>query len=507
VLYYGAMEWRDLLVILSWLYAIVNTLLALFSFNMLFLLILAVWQRRPRPPAPAPDEAQWPTVLVQLPIYNERYVVERLIDAAVALDYPSDRLIVQVLDDSTDDTTLLGQARAAYHRQRGRAVEYIHRTERSGYKAGALAAGQAAAPGEFIVVFDADFVPPPDFLRRMIPEFVADPRLGILQARWEHLNVTQSAVTRVIALLLDMHFAVEQVARSRTGMLMNFNGSAGVIRRACLADAGGWQHETLVEDLDLAYRAQLRGWRVDYRPDVTAPAELPASIQAFKLQQFRWSKGSIQVLRKLGWQVITSRRPLLHKIEGILHLSAYMPHPLILLSLLLSLPVVMLYGYTPLNWALLGAAALIPPLAVLWSQLRLRRDWLRRWSHYPLLFLVGIGLAVNNSIAMWQAATGRASAFMRTPKFSGGDQRKSAYALRVDWTTYVELGLAVYGLGTALLALQRAPALVPFILMYAAGFGVTAALSFWQSGGVRRAQLQRRERTGRKPTRANSRCS
>ena len=271
---------------------------------------------------------------------NERYVVERLIDSAAALDYPADRLTIQVLDDSTDDTAALAEARVAFHREQGRHIDYLRRTERTGYKAGALAAGMAAAPCDFAVVFDADFVPPTDYVRKLIPELINNPRLGMLQARWGHLNPGQNMLTRAMALAFDSFFTVDQVARSGAGLMMNFNGSAGILRRTCIEEAGGWQHDTLVEDMDLSYRAQIKGWLIKYRLDVVVPGELPASIIALKQQQYRWAKGATQVLRKLWRPLCDSPKPLLHKLQGLLHLSGYLPHPLMVASLLLSLPVV-----------------------------------------------------------------------------------------------------------------------------------------------------------------------
>ncbi len=481
--------WVMILHFLSWLFAIFNSALAIYGLNMFMMLALAVhyWRRSERRPC-LPEACDCPTVLVQLPLYNERYVVERLIDAAAALDYPPDRINIQVLDDSTDDTAALAEARVAHYKALGRRIEYYHRTDRAGYKAGALVAGLAHDSSEFVVLFDADFVPPPNFLRCLLPEFAANPRLGIVQARWGHLNPEQNVVTRAMALAFDSFFTVDQVARSNTGLLMNFNGSAGVLRRACIDGAGGWQSDTLVEDMDLSYRAQLKGWQLKYRLDVVVPGELPASIMALKQQQYRWAKGATQVLRKLAGPLVLSSKPLFHKFQGLLHLSGYMPHPLIVFTLLLSLPVVLLHGHTPVHIGVLGVAAIGPPLAVLWGQLRLRHDWHMSWLFYPALFLVGIGLAVTDTRAIWDAFFGRTNVFVRTPKFAATSPRQSVYALPVDWSTWVECALVVYGLITASLAIQWAPALAPFILTYTAGFALTAGLALWQSRGVRRRQ-------------------
>jgi cellulose synthase/poly-beta-1,6-N-acetylglucosamine synthase-like glycosyltransferase len=470
---------------LSWIYALAVLLMAVFGFNILLVAALAAWPRRPRPAAPPPSVETWPTVLVQLPLFNERYVAERLIDAAAALDYPADKLTIQVLDDSTDDCAALARARVAFHRARGRPITYLHRTRRDGYKGGALAEGLRAAPGEFVAIFDADFVPPSDFLRRTIPSFFADATLGLVQARWEHLNAEQNLLTRAQAIAFDGFFAVDQAARSRFNLLMTFNGSAGVWRRAAIEAAGDWAGDTLTEDLDLTYRAYFAGWRMDYLPDVIVPAELTPSIIAFKRQQARWAKGSFQVLRKLGRRLLASPRfSALQKVEGFFYMAGYLPHLLMVTSLLTSLPVVLWHGQNPLHWSLLGLAGLGLPLTALWSQLTLRKDWPRRLLAYPVLFLVGIGLAVTNTRAILEALLGAETEFVRTPKFSATAQRANAYALGVDWATWVELALAGYALATCLLAVELAPELVPFTALYALGFGFTAILGFWQSGGV-----------------------
>lgn len=470
---------------LSWIYAIAILIMAIAGFNILLLVALAIWHRQPRPVTPGGLVEGWPTVLVQLPMFNERYVVERLIDAAVALDYPAEKLLIQVLDDSTDSCAALARARVAYHRARGRPITYRHRTERTGYKGGALAAGMQAAPGEFIAVFDADFVPPPDFLRRTVPVFFSDPRLGLVQARWEHLNAEQNILTRAQAIAFDGFFAVDQVARSRGNLFMTFNGSAGVWRRAAIVAAGGWEGDTLTEDLDLTYRAYFAGWRMTYVQEVTVPAELTPSIIAFKRQQARWAKGSFQVMRKLGGRLLASPSfSAFQKLQGFFYMGAYLPHLLMVVSLLTSLPVVLLHGRNPLHWSILGLASLGLPLSALWSQIALRKDWPRRLLAYPVLFLVGIGLAVINTRAIFEALLGTETAFARTPKFSTTTQHASVYAVGVDWATWVELLLAGYALATCLLAIELAPELVPFTALYTLGFGFTAVLSFWQSGGV-----------------------
>jgi cellulose synthase/poly-beta-1,6-N-acetylglucosamine synthase-like glycosyltransferase len=462
------------------LYTLAVLLLAVFGVNLALALLAAVLYRRPLPPAEPPQ--CWPVVLVQVPLYNERYVVERAIDAVAALDYPSDRLLVQILDDSTDDTPALARARVACQRARGVAITHLRRATRAGYKAGALAAGLAAAgpAPEFVAVFDADFAPPRDFLRRIVPDFLSDSRLGLVQARWEHINPQQNALTQAQALALDSYFTVEQVARSRAGWLLNFNGSAGVWRRACIEDAGDWQGDTLAEDLDLSYRAQLRGWRLAYRIEVAAPAELPLGILGVKRQQFRWAKGSFQVLRKLGRELLAAPLSLPRKLLGFLHLAGYLPQPLVVLSLLLSLPVVLIERL-PFDLEMLGWLGLTPVLAALWGQWHLRRG-AARLGAYPLAALGMIGLAFSNTRAFFEALTGQRSEFQRTPKTA--EAREAGYAVPLDWTTWGELLLAAYALFTAVIALERLPALAPVLFLYAASFGAVGVLGVWESAGT-----------------------
>jgi cellulose synthase/poly-beta-1,6-N-acetylglucosamine synthase-like glycosyltransferase len=317
------------------LYYLVLSVLAVYGLHRLVLLAVYFRTRKHGAVRP-PDPATWPRVTVQLPIFNERYVATRLIDAVCAFDYPRDRLEIQVLDDSTDDTTDRIARRVAHYRARGLDIHHLHRRRRTGYKAGALAAGCQQAQGELLAVFDADFVPPPEFLRETVPHF-ADPRLGVVQARWEHVNREYSLLTRAQAIFLDAHFLIEHVARNRAGHFFNFNGTAGIWRREAIVDAGGWHHDTLTEDLDLSYRAQLAGWRFLFLPEVTAPAELPVDVNAFKRQQFRWAKGSIQTARKLLGPVLRSDLPWSTKVEATIHLTNNAAYLLMVLLSLLGL--------------------------------------------------------------------------------------------------------------------------------------------------------------------------
>ncbi|MGC8839088.1 MAG: glycosyltransferase, partial [Anaerolineae bacterium] len=369
------------------------------------------------------------------------------------------------------------------------------REERTGFKAGALQAALAQTKGDIVVLFDADFVPPRDYLRRVVPFFTADPDLGCVQTRWEHLNRDYSLLTRAQALALDGHFAVEQVARNRAGLFMSFNGTAGAWRRACIEDSGGWQGDTLCEDLDLSYRAQLRGWQFLFLPEVAAPAELPAQVTAFKRQQFRWAKGSVQVLLKLGGAVLRAQRPWWVRLGGLLHLSGYLVHPLMLAFLLLSLPLFLWKGRLPLPFAFLGLASVGPPLLYALGQWTLRpvpRLWWQGYRALPALMALGVGIAWNNTVAVLEALWGRPTPFRRTPKFNlagrAGDWRGSRYALRPGWTSLVEACLGFYALGVVWAALRAGNWLaVPFFALYAWGFFYVSLADLLRSHAGRKA--------------------
>ncbi|MFQ5576874.1 MAG: glycosyltransferase [Anaerolineae bacterium] len=477
--------------LLTAMYVTVLAGLALYGFNALIFsgLFLRYRRRLLRPSSPpAPDE--WPTVTVQLPLFNERFVVERLIDAVAALDYPADRLSIQVLDDSTDETITLARSRVAYHRARGVNITYLRRPNRTGFKAGALAFGLQTAPGDFVAIFDADFVPPPDFLRRVMPHFTAS-QVGMVQARWGHLNAELTPFTRAQALALDGHFVVEQTVRSRSGLLLNFNGSGGVWRKRCIAGAGGWQADTIAEDLDLSYRAQLAGWRLCYLPHVVAPAEIPPLLTAFKRQQFRWAKGAIQCLRKYGRRLLVAPLPGLspwQRFQAVLHLSGYLVHPLMLLMILIGLPVLLSRDPGPLPLSALGVAGFAPPVLFALSQWGAYSNWKWRFAYFPFLVLLGAGVTLNNSRAVFEALVGKnATEFLRTPKFRaegrrrGGLRRAGEYTLPVDWTTWGELALALYCVAETAVAVSRAPGLVPFMAMYTLGYIYIAGLGLWQS--------------------------
>lgn len=476
--------------LLGLIYFVSAALLAVYGFNIL--LTAGLYWRKRAQRIERPPWTDMPHVTVQLPIYNELYVVERLIDAAVALDWPRERLQIQVLDDSDDETTALARARVEYHRRRGYDIELIRRADRSGFKAGALAVGLARARGEFIAIFDADFVPPRDFLRRTIPHLLAQPKVGLVQTRWGHLNATYSLLTRAEALALDGHFVVEQTARHRNGLFFNFNGTAGVWRRACIEDAGGWQGDTLSEDLDLSYRAQLRGWQFVFLPDVVAPAELPPQIHAYKRQQYRWAKGSTQVLLKLGTRVLTAPSiSFFKRIEGLLHLSGYVMNVLMLALLLTLVPSMILDTRFPEVMLYFSFAMFGPIVMYALSQRALYPDWFARLRYFAVLLLLGTGIALNNSLAVFDAFTRRGNTFRRTPKFRVENQndawQSKRYALPLSGETFAELALALYALLGAWIAWERHLVwTLPFLLLYAASFAFVGGLSLVHSLPARR---------------------
>jgi len=474
------------------LYFAVLGLLALFGLHRLWLVLL-YWraQRRPRPPAPIQQDL--PAVTVQLPLYNERFVAERLIDAVARLDYPRDRLQVQVLDDSTDDTRDVVAAAVARWRAVGVDIVQVRRSDRTGYKAGALENGLKTASGEIVAIFDADFVPDRDFLRLTVGEF-GDPRVGMVQARWGHLNVNESILTRVQAMMLNGHFVVEHTARWASGRFFNFNGTAGMFRKSCIAEAGGWEHDTLTEDLDLSYRVQLLGWKFVYRPDVIAAAELPSSITAFKSQQFRWTKGSIQTARKLLGRVLTARIPLRVRVEACFHLlnnSAYLL--LTLLAALLPLAIVARAGHgmgvaLAVDLPIFVFSTLSIGIFFVVSEAVIGGRWWWRALLLPLVFAVGIGICVNNGRAVLEALLGRESPFLRTPK-TGQDpaasqqgRSRAGYRSLAGWVPVVELAFAVY---YALAMVQAASAgrylSLPWCALFFIGFAVVGGASLLEA--------------------------
>jgi cellulose synthase/poly-beta-1,6-N-acetylglucosamine synthase-like glycosyltransferase len=422
----------------------------------------------------------WPLVTIQLPIYNELYVVERLIESVCRIDYPRNLIEIQVLDDSTDETTEIAKAMVEKMKVRGFDIVYIHRTDRTGYKAGALKEGLKSAKGELVGIFDADFVPNSDFLKESVPYFI-DPNVGMIQTRWSHLNCDYSLLTRAQSMGIDGHFGVEQASRAWSGLFMNFNGTAGVWRKKTIEDAGGWQADTLTEDLDLSYRAQMKGWKLAFAPQVECPAEVPVTITAFKSQQHRWAKGSIQTAKKNLGKLFKSDASMFVKIQAFLHLTHYLVHPMMILVVLTSIP--MLYtqwffdhlAYPIMIFTLLCLATLGPSSMYLFSQRILYRDWKNRIKYLPILMCLGTGIAVNNTKAVLEALFGIESGFIRTPKYGikkKGDRWKGKrYSIPLNSVSILEFLLGLYSLTGLFMFLFFSKYLVsPFLFIYTAGF-------------------------------------
>ncbi len=438
--------------------------------------------------ARGPADHDLPFVTVQLPIYNERYVVERLIRAVAAFDYPRSRFEIQVLDDSTDDTAAIAGRLLDELGRQGLAVSHVRRERREGFKAGALRDGLLTARGELVAIFDADFVPAPDYLRQSVP-FFADERVGLVQARWGHLNRDYSGLTRAQGLAIDGHFSIEQAGRCWSGWMLNFNGTAGMWRRTAIESAGGWHADTLTEDLDLSYRAQLAGWKVEFLLDHEVLAELPADMSAFKSQQRRWAKGSIQTAMKLLPRVLRSPLPRMTKLQAVLHLTHYVVHPLMLTVALLAVPVLFTWkGGRASPGAFLVMAAFLtvgscgPTALYVASQRALRPDWRRRLRHLPLLMLLGTGIAVSNARAVFEALLRIDSGFVRTPKrnLTNASTRgaSSGYRLPVDAVFVMEAAIALYSAWGVTVYVQSGRYLIgPFLALYAASFGYVALLS------------------------------
>jgi cellulose synthase/poly-beta-1,6-N-acetylglucosamine synthase-like glycosyltransferase len=461
-------------------YYLVLGVLACFGVHRL-VLVWRCWSHRGRARPVILPPTEWPLVTVQLPLYNERCVVERLLDAVGALDYSAGRLEIQVLDDSTDETSALAAAAVERLRARGLAVEHLRRTHRHGFKAGALEAGLEAARGELIAVFDADFVPPPGFLTATVPAF-ADPAVGMVQTRWEHLNREASLLTRVQALLLDGHFAVEHRARHVAGCFFNFNGTAGIWRRQAIADAGGWAHDTLTEDLDLSYRAQLAGWRFVYLAEVAVPAELPADAASFKAQQRRWAKGSLQTARKVLPRLLSARLPWRVKLEACAHLTANLSYPLMVaLSLLLFPAMVARRGGARALLLWLDAPLFVAATASVFtfyiaSQVLLGRRIGPAARLLPAVMALGLGLAPNNARAALSGLRRRGGVFDRTPKHGSGPRAGPRRGLH-RYRARRDPNLTLEGLLAAYLALCCAAAsasgmwlALPFLALFLHGY-------------------------------------
>ena len=471
-------------------YFFILSILAVYGWHRYYLVYLYMKHKGHEVATPAVP-AEWPEVTVQLPLYNEMYVVDRLLQAVCRMDYPRDRLELQVLDDSTDETQEIARLAVQRYAAQGFDIKYLHRDDRTGYKAGALDAGLKVARGRFVAIFDADFVPRPDFLKRTVPYF-AGPRVAMVQARWTHLNGDYSLLTKVQSILLDAHFVLEHGGRNRSGRFFNFNGTAGIWRREAIASGGGWQHDTLTEDLDLSYRTQLEGWQFVFLPDVEAPAEVPVEMNAFKSQQHRWAKGSIQTCLKLLPRILQSDAPLPVKVEAFFHLTANFNYLLmIVLSVLIFPSMIIRYNMgwyemllvdVPLFFA---ATASIANFYIV-SQRELYPDWKNRLKYLPFLMSIGIGLAVNNTRAVVEALLDKQSEFARTPKYGvvrrdSDDWAAKKYRQSVAVQPIIEVALGLYFTWTVFYALaNQIYATVPFLMLFQIGFLYTGVLSVVQ---------------------------
>jgi cellulose synthase/poly-beta-1,6-N-acetylglucosamine synthase-like glycosyltransferase len=467
-------------------YYVVLALLAMYGWHRILMVRLYYRHRRDQTATPSPLDPL-PRVTVQLPIYNEVYVVERLVEAVAAFDYPRELLEIQILDDSSDETREVASEVAARYRALGFDVQHLSRDHRSGYKAGALERGTQLARGEFLLVFDADFVPQPQMLRDVLPHF-SDPRVGMVQARWEHLNRDYSLLTRIQSIFLDGHFVIEHTARHRSGRFFNFNGTAGIWRRRCLEEAGGWQSDTLTEDLDVSYRAQLAGWKFVYLKDVVAPAELPVDMNAFKSQQHRWAKGSIQTGRKLLPTIFRSAYPWRVKVEAFFHLTNNFSYLLVVLLALLIVPAIIIrerIGWQKLallDFPLFFGATFSFIGFYVSSQREIGREWRPTLRYMPFLMSLGIGLSLNNVRAVLEAIFGRRTEFTRTPKYriegGQGEWRSKKYRASANFSVFGEILLAAYFLFAIGFSVTEHYWLgIPFLLMFFNGFAYTALLS------------------------------
>jgi cellulose synthase/poly-beta-1,6-N-acetylglucosamine synthase-like glycosyltransferase len=470
-------------------YFFVLIILAVYGWHRYYLVYLYM-RNRDKEPKPGADLARLPVVTVQLPLYNEMYVADRLIEAVCRFDYPPELLEIQVLDDSTDETTEIAELAVRRRAAQGIDIKFFHRRNRIGYKAGALEAGLKVARGEFVAIFDADFIPGPDFLKRLVPHF-ADPQVGMVQARWGHINQDYSLLTKIQAILLDGHFVLEHGGRNRAGRFFNFNGTAGIWRRAAIDDAGGWQHDTLTEDLDLSYRAQLRGWRFVFLSDVIAPAEVPVEMNAFKSQQHRWAKGSIQTCRKLLPDILAAPLKPSVKAEAFFHLTANFNYPLMCVLSVLMFPSMVIrynmgwYEMLLIDVPLFFAATFSVCNFYMVCQREIHRDWLTRIKYLPFLMSIGIGLSINNTRAVLEALFNRQSEFTRTPKYriegESDEWVGKRYRQSVAVQPLIELALGLYFTATVFYALaNQIYGTVPFLVLFQIGFLYTGLVSIVQ---------------------------
>ena len=456
------------------------------------------WRYSKFPPKPKGHfaEDELPFVTVQLPLFNEMYVVERLVKAVTQIDYPRARLEIQVLDDSTDETVKIASATVAKYAAQGFDIHYVHRQDRTGFKAGALENGMKTAKGDLMAIFDADFVPQPDFLRKLV-HFFTDPTVGCAQMRWAHINGSYNLLTRLQTIMLDGHFVLEQTTRNRSGNFFNFNGTAGILRREAIELSGGWQHDTLTEDTDLSFRAQLMGWRFVYLLDEEAPAEVPVEINAFKAQQRRWAKGVLQVWFKLYRRIWYAPLPLRVKLEMFFRLTGNISYPLMIVASFMQFPLLLvrynqgLYQLMVLDVPLLFFSTVSVVLfygSAVWYLDRARK----RLLHLPLVMGLGIGLAFSNARAVLEALAGVKSDFVRTPKYrvettTDESWKRKKYKRKHGWLPLLELSFAVYFvLAIAYAVKMHMWGPIVFLLLFCFGYGYMGTMSLLQTAGLSR---------------------
>jgi cellulose synthase/poly-beta-1,6-N-acetylglucosamine synthase-like glycosyltransferase len=475
-------------------YFFVMAILAMYGLHR-YALVYNFFKNRKNVPGPPPEVAVWPKVTVQLPIYNERYVIERLIETVAQFDYPRELLDIQVLDDSTDQTQQVARDCVERHQALGVPISYIHRDNREGFKAGALQHGLETATGEFVAIFDADFIPPADFLRRTVPYFTS-PKIGMVQTRWSYVNRNYSVLTEVEAILLDGHFAIEHSSRFRSGLFFNFNGTAGIWRRTAIEDAGGWQHDTLTEDTDLSYRAQIRGWQFLYLPEIDCPSELPVEMNAFKSQQARWAKGLMQTAKKILPQMMRSNVPAKAKIEAFYHLTANISYPLMVFLSIILLPAMIVRFYQ--GWfqvllidlpLFLASTCSISSFYLAAQRAFYPKTWKRTFFYLPVVMAVGIGLSVKNAVAVIEAIFGVKSEFVRTPKYkveagakNSKEWVKKKYHKSAGLMPWLEVFLGLYFACAVVYTIQNTNYVtVPFLLLFVWGYLYTGTMSLAQT--------------------------
>lgn len=471
-------------------YLAVLSLLAVYGFHRSQLVFL-FFKTKNQLPKPQKFFEVLPHVTVQLPMFNERYVATRLIDAIAKIDYPHDKLEIQVLDDSTDDTTEIVAAKIAeVVAATGLDIYLIHRSDRTGFKAGALENGLKHAKGEFIAVFDADFVPLPCIIKKTVHYF-SDAKVGMVQARWGHINRRYSMLTRIQSLMLDGHFVVEHAARQRSGRFFNFNGTAGIWRRSAIADAGGWEHDTLTEDMDLSYRAQLKGWQFIYLPDVITPAEIPVEMASFKAQQHRWAKGSIQVAKKMLPTILRSNEPFKVKLEAFFHLTNNLAYPLMILLALLIMPNLLVrteHGWREvvlIDLPLFFGTTFSIGVFYVVAHKELYGGFWKALAKVPLLMSLGIGISINNAKAVLEGLFGHETEFVRTAKHGVGNEQtslgKMKYRARRGLVPFIELLFAAYYVATIAVAIRGEHWVsLPFLGLFLMGYLYVGTLSVYQ---------------------------